>query len=337
MGKYKQIVLIWHFIILYLTFWKLLSITSADEEFNSNNTAGNNEFSLFGISKPFDKNLSIGNDKYTLNKTTIHDTIIRLENTSLFLSNAVVTGSKVLAIGMRDYSVIVKNSRFDNSEIVIDSASNVTIMHSHFIIEARGKKKESNHVVKVYNTGILFMIDTHFGNFKNQSMQDNQNETGHSDIKNSTNLGIKLKNVQIAELRGCTFTGIKAEKCNGSAILLKNTEILMVFCQFNLNMAKHGVIYGDNSVNITSKTSSFLFNRGKSAAVFYLVNSCSLTNEDSVFQNNSASEHAGVIFAMYDVTINNRRCLFQQNSAEAGNGSVIWMQHNCQLTNRQVP
>ncbi len=321
---------------------KLLSITTADKEFNFNSTIMINESSLWEhfeveTSKPLDKNLSFINDTYTLNKTSIHDTFIRLENSSMFLSNAVVIGSKILVGGMMDYSVLIENSVFEDSEIVINSASNVTIVYSHFIIEDRREEEEAKHVVKVYNVGILFMTYTYFGKLENQSIQGKENDSGHSKMKNSTNLGFKLENVRIAQLKSCTFAGIRAEKSNGSAMLLKNTDILMESCHFNSNMANNGVIFGENSVNITTSNSSFLSNHAiKSGAVFYLTKSCSITNDGSIFQNNSARDHAGVVFVMYDVTINNRGCLFQHNSALTGHGSVIWMQYDCQLTNRQV-
>ena len=184
---------------------------------------------------------------------------------------------------------------------MIDSSNNVTIVHSHFILQDIGKEIEPNHVIKVYNTEILFVYHTHVGN---KLMQHSQNYTYNSETKSSTNLGIKLDNVTFAELR---------------------------------SIAKHGVIFGDNSVNITTINSSFLSNQAsKSGAVFYLINSCSLTNHNSVFRNNSARKHAGVVYAMHDVIINNTGCLFHNNFAETGNGSVIWMQYNCQLTNRQV-
>ncbi len=336
MMKHK---LYWPFIMLLLIILRLVLITRADQEFDSNITASSNEsflwqYLVFGTSKPLDKSLSFINDRYTLNKTSIHDTVIRLENTSLFLSNGVVNGSKILVIGMKDYSVLIENSVFEDSEIVIDSASNVTIVQSHFIMEDIGEEEEPNHVIKVYNTRILCMTDTHFGT---QSVQDDQKGTSYSEMKSSTNLGINLENVPFAELRGCTFTGIKAVKSNGSAMLLKNTDIVMISCQLKLNMAENGVIFGKNSVNMASRNSSFISNyAGNSGVVFYLTNTCSLTNDGSVFQDNSAREHAGVIFAMYDVTIRNRGCLFRDNSAETGNGSVIWMQYNCQLTNKQV-
>ncbi len=327
------------FIILFLTLLKLLSIATADREFSSNTAPTSNGSFLWehlkvGTSKPLDKNLSFINDGYILNKTTIHDRLIRLDSTSMLLSNASVVSSKILAGGKMDYSVYIENSVFENSEIVVDSASNVTIVNSHFTMEDIGKEEEPNHVVRIYNTSAIFMTDTHFGN---KLIQDNQNDTGHSQMKSSTNLGIKMENVLSAELKNCTFIGIKTEKSNGSAMFLKNTEVLMLYCQLYVNIAKHGVIFGVNSVNITSKNSSFKKNYAShSGAVFYLTNSCSLTNEGGIFQNNSAREHAGVVFAMYDVTIKNRGCLFQYNSAETGNGSVIWMQHNCQLTNEQV-
>ena len=345
MVKLKFIKLFSHFITLYLTLLKLLSITSADKEVNSNRTVMSNESSHWeqvkdGTPKPFDKKLSFSDERYTLSNTTTNERVIRLENTSLLLSNVIIIGSEIMASGKMDYSVVFENSRFKNSEIVIDSASNVTIVYSHFIMEEIGKEKP-DHVIKVYNTVVLFMTDTHFRNFENQSMPDNQYSTGHSEVENYTNLGIKLENVRIAELRGCTFTGIMADKNNGSAIWLKNSEILMMSCQLHFNIAKYGVIYGSHSVNITSRNSSFLFNFGKSGAVFYLINSCSLTNDGSIFQNNSAREHAGVVYATYDVTINNRDCLFHNNSAgslfldnsASSYGGVIYGKNNIVILN----
>ncbi len=330
MRMFKLIKLYWHTIILCLKPLKLLSITSADKEFNSNTTAGSNESSHWEH--------DISYDRYTLSKTVsktaINDTVIRLENTSLFFSDAVVTDSQILASGMRDYAVVIENSVFESSEIVIDSASNVTIVHSHFILEDIGKDEVPNHVVKVYNTGTFYLSDTQFGNL---SKHNDANNTNHSEKKSSTNLGIKLGNVLNAELRGCTFTGIKGENSNGSVMLLKNTRIWMVSCQLYLNMASNGIVFGNNSVNITSINSSFAMNYAvNSGAVFHLTDSCSLTNDGSVFQNNSAREHAGVVYVMNSVTINNRGCLFQHNSVETGDGSVIWMQYNCQLINEQV-
>ncbi len=326
----------WFLIVFVMNILKLLSITTADEGLNSNKVATGNESSFWEHlkvrpSKPLE-NVSIINDSYTLNKAAIHDTVIRLESTSLFIWDTIFIGSKILASGKMDYSVFIENSVFEISEIIIDSASNVTIVHSHFILEDIGKEEEPSHVVKVYNIGILFMNETYFGN---QSIQDN--DTGHSEMKNSTNLGIALENVSITVLRGCTFTGIKAENSNGSAILLKNSDILMISCHLYLNMVKYGVVFGNNFANITTRNSSFTYNYASdSGAVFYLSNACSLTNYDSIFQYNSAREHAGVVCAMYDVTINNRGCIFQHNLAETGNGSAIWMRYNCQITNRQV-
>ncbi len=194
--------------------------------------------------------------------------------------------------------------------------------------------EEANHVIRIYNTGSLCMTGTHLGN---QLMQHNQNEISHTKIVKSTHLGIKIENVSIAELKDCTLTGIMSEKNNGSAMFLQNTEVLMISCEFYFNMAKNGVIFGINSVNITNKNSTFISNyASKLGAVFFLTNSCMLTNDGSVFRNNSAREHAGVVYAVNDITINNRGCSFEDNSAETGNGSVIWMQYNCQLTNRQV-
>ncbi len=108
-------------------------------------------------------------------------------------------------------------------------------------------------------------------------------------------------------------------------------------CDIRLNIAKHGVIFGINSVNIASINSSFTSNyAAKSGTVFHLMNSCLLINDGSTFQNNSAQEHGGVAYAMHNVTIDNTNSLFQYNNAETGDGSMIWMQDGCQLNNQQV-
>ncbi len=312
-------------IVLLLIILKLVSITGTD--FNPNNTLGRGNDSVH-LQHP--KMQSFINERYTWNKTTIHDTVIRLENTSIFLSNTIIIGSKMHAVGMVDYFVIIENCTFKGSEIVIESASNVTIVYSHFTMGDLGNDEEPNYVIKFYNTGSLFMTETHFG-------FHNQNGTSHSGIIPSTNLGLRIENVSMVELKYCSFNGIKAEKSSGSAMFLQNTEVLMISCQFYLNMAKYGVIFGTDFVSITSINSSYISNyAGKSGAVFYLTNSCSLTNDGSVFQNNSARKNAGVVYATYDITINNSGCLFQHNSAKTGSGGVIWMQYNCKVTNKQV-
>ncbi len=204
--------LYWLSTVLVLIIWTLLLIAKADEEVNSNTIPQSNGSSTLQppnnkTSKAFNRNLYFFNDSYILNKTAVYNAFIRLENTSLFLSNAIVIGSKMVAGGSGNYSVLIENSVFENSEIVIDSASNVTIINSHFKMEDIAREDEANHVVKVYNTSFFFMLNTHFGN---QSIQDNQNDRRHSGIENSTNLGINLENVTTAELKGCTFAGIKA-------------------------------------------------------------------------------------------------------------------------------
>ncbi len=303
------------------------SNTRADRDFNFNTTVKIN--ASLHLQHP--KIHSFINESYTLNKTAIHDTIIRLQNTSVFISSAIVTGSKILTGGTKDYSVYIENSVFEGSEIVIDSASNVTLVYSHFIMDNIGQEDEPNHVVQIFNTGFLFMTDTHFGN---QSKQHNQKDAFNSKIIYNTNLGIRLENVSIAELKDCSFTGIKADKSSGSAISLQNTEVLMVSCKLYLNIAENGVILGINSVNITSRNSSFISNyASKSGGVFHLTKSCSLTNDGSVFMSNSAKKLAGVVYATYDVTIINRGCLFKHNSAETGNAGTIYGHNDIKITN----
>ncbi len=309
-------------VVLFLMILKLVSTTRVD--LNSNTSARNND--SFHLKPQF-----FINEQYTLNNTSIHDKIIRLENSSVFIANTFVTASKIYAVGMVDYSVIIKNCTFQGSEIVIDSATNISIQYSHFIMEDVKKDGEQTHVIRIYNAGFFIMVDTHFGK---QPMNDNWHERSISKIQNSTNLGIKIENVSIAKLNNCSFTGIKAVKSYGSVMFLQRTEVLMISCEFHLNIAEYGVIYGKNFVNVTSKNSSFISNfAAKSGAVFYLTNSCFLINDGSLFQNNSANEHAGVVYATHNVTINNKGCLFQYNSAENGNGGVIWAERNIEIIN----
>ncbi len=305
-----------------------VSITGTNEDFNSDTTLKRNDsFNLQHLNLQ-----TFINDIYTLNRTAIHDTVIRLENTSVFLSNTIIIGSTILADGRMGYSVLFDNCVFDDSEIVIDSASNVTIVYSHFIMRGVEKDEEPKHVISIYNTAFFFMTDTHFGN---QSKQHNQKDSMNSKINVYTNLGLKMDNVLLAEVKDGSFTGIKAEKSSGSAIFLQNTKVQMVSCELSFNIAKNGVIYGTNSVNVIIRNSSFISNyASKSGAVFYLTSSCSFINDGNVFQNNSAKKNAGVVYATQDVTINNRGCLFLHNSAEA-DGGVIYGKTDIEIINTE--
>ncbi len=98
-------------IVLFLIILRLVSITRAD--LNSNTSARSND--SFHLKPQF-----FINEEYTLNNTLIHDTIIRLENSSVFIANTFVTASKIYAVGMVDYFVIIKNCTFESSEFVIE-------------------------------------------------------------------------------------------------------------------------------------------------------------------------------------------------------------------------
>ena len=325
MAKHKPIILL--FIILIRI--PSDSTTRTEKGVNFNTTAMSND----SFHSQHLKIQSFINEGYTLNNASIHNTVISLENISVFLSNAMVTGCKILANGTMNYSVFFNNCVFDDSEIVIDSASNVTIMYSHFIMYNVKQEEEPNHVVQIYNTGSLLMTDTHFGN----QSKHNQKDKINSNIIGYTNRGLKVENVSIAELKNCYFTGINAEKTSGSAIRLQNTEISMISCKLYLNTAENGVIFGINSVNITSINSSYISNHAaNSGAVFYLTDSCSLTNDGSVFLNNSAKKHAGVLYATHNVTIDNIRCLFQYNTAETGNAGAIYGQYKIEVFNNET-
>ena len=225
MMKHKLVEQYWLLMTLFVVILILVCGIRADNDFHFNTTATSNahqnsEHLKDRISNTIERNQLFINDTYILKNTTIQDTVIRLQNASMFLSSTIVIGTKILADGMMGYSVFIESSTFEDSEIVIDSASNVSIMDSHFIMEGVRKDEEPNHVVRIYNTEFVFISNTDFGN---QTTQPNLNEANYLKIMNSTKLGIKMENVSTAELKSCMFTGIKSEMSNGSVMFLQNT------------------------------------------------------------------------------------------------------------------
>ncbi len=267
-------------------------------------------------------------ESYILENTTIQDTVLALQNTSVFIANTIIIDSKITtnANANTSYTIFIRNCTLVGSEVVIDSASNCTIESCHFVIQNVQENQQSNHMLRVSNTGFLFIFKTIFG-------PQGMGLFGTRNMK-LTNLGLKIEHVLYAEIKTCTFSGIASEISDGSAMFLKTTEVVIISSKFYSNVAQNGVIFASNSVNITNINSSYISNYAVDlGGVFYLMDFCTLSNNACNFQNDS-SEFGGAIYAKNRVLIKNRDTLFQYNSAKYG--SVMRLTDNCQVMNKQV-
>ena len=258
---------------------------------------------------------------YSMN-TTINNTVIVLQNASVFISNAVIIDTKITTNGIISYAVSIQNCTFEGSELEIDSARNVSISFSSFIIRNVSENHEPTHTVRVYNTDIVFVSNTLFGN-------QTKGHTGNKALMTEgTNLGIKIENVPLAEIRECTFSGIKSDVSRGTVMYLKSTSVLMISCVFYSNRARYGVIQAIGSVNLENNNCSFISNHVvKYGGVFYMSDFCNLTNYDCIFQTNIADRYGAVLYGKKYAIIKNTRCLFQYNAADTG--GVFFMKDFC--------
>ncbi len=313
-------------------------------------------------------------DTFALENATIYNKVIVLQSASLFLSDTIIMSTKIKMNGTRDYSVFMDNCSFEDSEIIIHSATNVRIMNGIFKTQKKPQDQLSNHILSILNSYSLYIHYTSFGNEINTTLD-------------RAHLGIKLEQVEHGEIRHSTFTGIRSNVSDGVVLFLKSSEIEIISCRFQFNLAKSGIIYASDSSNITSIKSSYISNEAEiSGAVFYLKNFCTLTNYDCqfhsnmatygtifakdyvniknidiscisnyaeksggvlylknfctllndgcTFQNNTAND-GGVIYAVYSVTNENHRCLFHYNMGLEC-GSVVTLWHDGQIINKQV-
>ncbi len=165
-----------------------------------------------------------------------------LQNASFFLSNIIIINTTIITNGLRNRTVLIENCTFKGSELKIESATNVSILCSHFRTQVVRDDHESNHVLVVQNTSFVFISYTIFGN---QTVQEHG--FNNRDTMEGTSLGIKWEDVSFAEMWKCNFTRMRSEVKNGSVLLIKNADVLMISCYFYLNKAKHGVIYASDS------------------------------------------------------------------------------------------
>ncbi len=237
------------------------------------------------------------------------------KDVSVLISNTFIIDTKMNFKAI-NCTMLIQNCTFEGSKLEIDSANNITIMDSHFIVQNVSESSTSNHILEAYNTQFLLISNSYFGNLPTK-----QNETKHL-LTGATSLGIRMENVTLAEVRQCTFAGFKSDESDGTALYLIRTTIQLTSSYFHYNLANHGVIFASNLVNITSMNCSYAFNQAEDGAVFSLRDSCTLVNIDSMFQQNLAIEHGGVVNAKYHVSITNLNCTYFQNEAGERAGAI---------------
>ncbi len=320
----------WFIIILIeITFNVVVSISTENTTHLGISTGKNISHHLQNVTvtsrkNTFTQNQSFSVERYFLENSVMQDAVILVENLSLFISNVTIINTKITTSRTTNNSIFIENSMFMTSDLMINSASSVTIVESHFITETIRDNQEPNYVLTVRNVPHLLISNTFFG--------IEMNSITEYRIMAGTKLGINMENIPFAEIRNCMFTGIKSYESNGSAILVKDSEVRITSCDFHNNIAKYGVIYANSYVNLTTTNSSFKSNYADVAgAVFFLTNVCTLINDGGMYQNNTAGQQGAVVYAEHGIIIKNNQCSFQYND-----GTVIWMQHNCRLSNQQV-
>ncbi len=238
--------------------------------------------------------------------------VITLQNVTVFISNTIIIDTIIYVNATITGDIFVQNCTFEGGHFKINSASNVTIMDTQFIVQNIAKHEASNYVLTVYNTSSLFVSNTVFGNLLTES-----NEM--RDISGATSLGIRLENVSISEIRKCTFTGIKSAEGYGVALSLKNTEVKIISSNFQFNSAKFGVIHATNGANITNINCSFISNRGFQCGVVCMLDNCTLLNSDSVYSENIVTVNgAAAVYGKRWCNITNVGTTFADNTGVDG-------------------
>ncbi len=251
--------------------------------------------------------------------TTIEHREITLKNTSTFISNSIIINTTISTNAFGSCNILIQNCTFEGGKLEIDSASNVTIQNSHFLVQHVSEDKTSDYILIINNTDYLFIYNTFCGNVSTKS----------TELTGNTSLGVKLENVILAEMKKCIFTGIKSDESGGVALFVKSTELILASSYFQNNSGEYSIIHATDSVKITSSNTSFTYNHA--GAVIYIKQLSSLSNKFCKFQNNRVRELGAVVFIMRHTILHNYRCLFQYNF-----GRVIYMRYNSQLMNEEV-
>ncbi len=315
-------------IALVISFYLVVHVDMENTTIQPDTNTGNNissfiQPSIVESTGLFNGNQSLQDGIFLLNNLIIKNTVVILQNPMVVISNSFIVNSKVSAKVEMIKALVIENCTFEKSEFIVDSASNLTILKSHFQLENLSKDEEPKYAFNVFNTMFLLISNTIVGD---QAKQNNQMR--HL-VAEHTTLGIKLENVSFAQIERCIFAGIKSEVSNGTAIYLKNANVSLVSCDFSYNLAKYGVIYAINSVTISTVSSSFLSNHAvKFGGVFYMICGGTLTNNDCRFHNNSASE-GGSIYCEDDTDVRNSGCSFFKNTGQYGGSILLYNRATC--------
>ncbi len=256
-----------------------------------------------------------------INKT-IKNRSITLQNVSVFISKTIIINTRIRTNGKFSYNVFVENCTIKDSWFDIDSAKNVSIQNSQFLLQNVSEYQVTEYILTVNNIESLYIYNTFFGNL---SPEENDTE----ELRGATSLAIKLNYITLAEISNCTFTGIRSDESDGVALFVKSTHLKLASSNFHKNLAKYNIIYATDRVNISTINCSFISNHA--GAVLFMEHLSSISNEFCIFEDNIVREHGEVVSIKAHSIMNNYQCLFQHNF-----GTVIYMRYNSQILNQEV-
>lgn len=115
------------------------------------------------------------------------------------------------------------------------------------------------------------------------------------------------------------------------------SDLHIVSCLFRQNSVNSlgGAIFGDSS-NLTLTESNFTSNNAYHGGVVYLLNGADLYTEDVIFNENSADERGGVVFADYYATATLKSTDFISNKAGSIGGAICAYRSTITLENSVV-
>ncbi len=272
-----------------------------------------------------------GNKTFILKNKVIQNEHIILEDIGVSIYNCSFENTTLMIKGNNSNSVLMAESSFYGSEVIVNSTEYCTIEYCSFETDKLVQHQQKKYILTVYSVQYLIITHTLFG-----SVAQRENITEPKKRDESSQLGIRMKNVLLAEMKSCTFSNIVAGNSNGSAMHLIDSSTSIISCDFHANSGHFGTIYGNSFANITCINSTFTSNYASMyGGVFYLENHIILQNIDSKFQNNTAGLNGGVIYGLDSVLNENENCLFQYN-IDSGHGGVIYVRDNSHVINEKV-
>ena len=264
-------------------------------------------------------------DEIIFEDKMINNVSITFENLSILIFNCTLLSTSITIKGKSNASVLIGNSTFNDSEISIDSMRNCKIKSCYFIPKAEDKNKVSSYMLQVWNTVSLNIFHTIFdGSIFRKS----------NNMIRQTQSVIKIHNISLAKVEHCTFKNIHSLN-DGSILFITVSVVYIKHSQFISNMARYGVIYATNNIQITNENCSFASNSAEeSGGVIHLTNNGMIKNMHSIFLQNYAGSRGGTLYLENSVQCVNFACSFQENSAKVA-GAAIYTQNSVNVTNTQ--